>query len=201
MPRSVSFRGIIQNFRQVSENLVTPPPPRPPPRSRLVCLLCGMLFPLKNPGCGPYHFYLSNATYNETKTNYRYVKEAPLFNGRYMNGIPFHSKKAYKRVRVGPCGRTSMYNTRVAERSGMWGIYGMELFSSIISVILILMCGIVVSSSPTVYGFSPFWLTVRSFMVLWYHLFALCCLILVNTNCSTNNSKLKSLIKINILRL
>ena len=126
----------------------------------MVRLLSGTLLPLKNPGCGPDHFYLSNATYNERKTNYRYVKEAPLFNGRYMNRIPFQSKKAYKRVRVGPCGRTSMYNTRVAERSGMWGIYGIELFSSIISVILILMCGIAVSSSPTVYGFSSFWLTV-----------------------------------------
>ena len=70
-----------------------------------------------------------------------------------MNGIPFQSKKAYKRVKVGPCGRTSMYNTRVAERSGMWGIYGIELFSSIISVILILMCSIAVSSSPTGIGF------------------------------------------------
>ena len=77
-----------------------------------------------------------------------------------MKGTPFQSKKAYKRVRVGPCGRTSMYNTRVAERSRMWGIYSIELFPSIISAILILMCGIAVSSSPTVYGFSSFWLTV-----------------------------------------
>ena len=158
MPRSVSFRVLIQNFRLVSDNLVTTPPP--PPRSRLVRLLNGMLLPLKNPGCGPDHFYLSNATYNEWKTNYRYVKETPLFNGRYMKGTPFQSKKAYKRVRVGPCGRTSMYNTRVAERSGMWGSYSIELFPSIISAILILMCGIAVSSSPTVYGFSSFWLTV-----------------------------------------
>lgn len=81
-----------------------------PPRSRLVRLLSGTLLPLKNPGCGPDHFYLSNATYNERKIYDRYVKEAPLFNGRY--------------TRVGPCGRTSMYNTRVAERSGTWGIYG-----------------------------------------------------------------------------
>ena len=129
MPRSVSFRGLIQNFRRVSDNLVTPPPhPSPPLRSRLVRLLSGTLLPLKNPGCRPDHFLLSNATYNERKNYYGYVKEAPLFNGRYMNGIPFQSKKAYKRVRVGPCGKTSMYNTRVAERSGMWGIYGIELF-------------------------------------------------------------------------
>ena len=85
------------------------------------------------------------------------------------------------------------------------GVYGIELFSSGISVFFILMCGIVVSSSPAVYSFAPFWLTVfgkrRSFMVLQYHLFARSCLIQVNTMCSTNNSKLNGLIKVNILRL
>ena len=64
------------------------------------------------------------------------------------------------------------------------------------------MCGIAVSSSPTVCGFSPFWFTVfgkrRSFTVLRYHLFALSCLIQVNTMCSTNHSKLNRLIKANI---
>ena len=66
------------------------------------------------------------------------------------------------------------------------------------------MCGIAVSSSPTVCGFSPFRLTVfgkrRSFTVLQYHLFALSCLIQVNTMCSTNHSKLNRLIKVNIHR-
>ena len=64
------------------------------------------------------------------------------------------------------------------------------------------MCGNAVSSSPTVCGFSPFRLTVfgerRSFTVLRYHLFALSCLIQVNTMCSTNHSKLNRLIKVNI---
>ena len=36
---------------------------------------------------------------------------------------------------------------------GVYSIAVLSLFSSGISVILILMCGIVVSSSPTVYGF------------------------------------------------
>ena len=40
----------------------------------------------------------------------------------------------------------------------------------------------------------------RSFTVWWYHLFALSCLIQVNTMCSTNHSKLNRLIKVNILK-
>ena len=77
------------------------------------------------------------------------------------------------------------------------GVYG-------ISVILILMCGIAVSFSLAAYGFSSFWLTVfgkrRSFTVLRYHLFSLSCLMQLKTLCSTNNSKLKRLIKVNIFR-
>ena len=50
-----------------------------------------------------------------------------------------------------------------------------------------------------VYVFASFWLMVlckrRSFTVLWYHLFALSCLIQVNTMCSVNNSRLNRLIK------
>ena len=38
--------------------------------------------------------------------------------------------------------------------------FGIEHFSSGISLILILMCGIAVSSSPAVCGFSFFWVTV-----------------------------------------
>ena len=62
------------------------------------------------------------------------------------------------------------------------GVYGIAVgvlgFSSCgISVILILTCGIAVSSSSTVCGFSSFWLTVfgeiRLFTVLRYRLFAL----------------------------
>ena len=62
------------------------------------------------------------------------------------------------------------------------GVYGIAVgvlgFSSYgISVILILTCGIAVSSSSTVCGFSLFWLTVfgeiRLFTVLRYRLFAL----------------------------
>ena len=60
-------------------------------------------------------------------------------------------------------------------RGGDMGVYGvavMSFFSSGILVILILMCGITVSSSPTVCGFSSFWLTAfgkrRSFTVLQY---------------------------------
>ena len=67
---------------------------------------------------------------------------------------------------------------------GVYGIVVFNFFSSGISVILISMCGIVVSSSPAVCGFSSFWLMVfgkrRSFTVLRYHLFALSCLIQVN---------------------
>ena len=53
---------------------------------------------------------------------------------------------------------------------GVYGIAVLNFVSSGISVILILICGIAVSSSPTVCGFSSFWLTVfgkrRSFTVL-----------------------------------
>ena len=55
------------------------------------------------------------------------------------------------------------------------GIYGIEVlgfFSRGISVILMLTCGIAVSCSSAVYGFSSFWLTVfgeiRLFTVLRY---------------------------------
>ena len=68
---------------------------------------------------------------------------------------------------------------------GVYGIAVLSFFSSGISVILILMCGIAVSTSPEVYGFSSSWLTVfgkrRSFTVLRYHLFPLSCLIQVST--------------------
>lgn len=69
---------------------------------------------------------------------------------------------------------------------GDMGVYGIALFfSSGISVILILlMCGIAVSSSPTECIFLSFWLTVfskrRSLMVLLYHSFAFSCLMQVN---------------------
>ena len=43
---------------------------------------------------------------------------------------------------------------------GVYGIAVLSFFSSGISVIWILMCGIAVSSSPAVCGFSSFWLTV-----------------------------------------
>lgn len=53
-----------------------------------------------------------------------------------------------------------------------------------------LMCGIAVSSSPTVCSFSTFWLVVfckrRSFKIFWYWLFAFSCLIKVNTTCNKN---------------
>ena len=55
---------------------------------------------------------------------------------------------------------------------GVYGIAVMSFFSSGILVILILMFGITISSSPAVCGFSSFWLTVfgkiRSFTVLQY---------------------------------
>ena len=58
---------------------------------------------------------------------------------------------------------------------GVYGITVLGFFSSGISVILILTCGIAVSSSSVVCGFSSFWLTVfgeiTSFMVLRYRLF------------------------------
>ena len=43
---------------------------------------------------------------------------------------------------------------------GIYGIAVLSFFSSGISVILILMCGIAVLSSPAVCGFSSFWVTV-----------------------------------------
>ena len=51
---------------------------------------------------------------------------------------------------------------------GAYGITVLDFFSRGISVILILTCGIAVSSSSAVCGFSSFWLTV-----LRYRLFAL----------------------------
>ena len=60
---------------------------------------------------------------------------------------------------------------------GVYVIAVLSFFPSGISVILILMCGIAVSFSPAVCGFSSFWLTVfgeiRLFTVLRYRLFAL----------------------------
>ena len=59
----------------------------------------------------------------------------------------------------------------------VYGIKVMGFFSRVISVILILTCGIAVSSSSAVCGFSSFWLMVfgeiRLFTVLRYRLFAL----------------------------
>ena len=66
----------------------------------------------------------------------------------------------------------------------VYGIAVLSFFSSVISVILILICGIAVSSSPAVCGFSSFWLTVfgkrRSMTVLRYCSFGLSCLMQVN---------------------
>ena len=63
---------------------------------------------------------------------------------------------------------------------GVYGIAVLSLFPSGISVILILMCGIAVSSGRAVCGFSSFWVTVfgkrRSFTVLRYRSFGLSCL-------------------------
>ena len=59
---------------------------------------------------------------------------------------------------------------------GVYGIVVLNIFPRGISVILILMCGIAVSSGPAFCGFSSFWLTVlckRCFMVLWHCSFAL----------------------------
>ena len=63
---------------------------------------------------------------------------------------------------------------------GVYGIVVLSFFSSSISVVLILMCGIAVSSSPAVCGFfHPSGQRVlgkrRSFMILWYRSFALSC--------------------------
>ena len=70
--------------------------------------------------------------------------------------------------------------TAVNSKEGDMGVYGIAVlgfFSCGISVILILTCGIAVSSSSAVCGFSSFWLTVfgeiRLFTVLRYRLFAL----------------------------
>ena len=77
----------------------------------------------------------------------------------------------------------SLYQSLIEGDMGVYGIAVMSFFSSGILVILILMCGITVSSSPPVCGFSSFWLTVfgkRSFTVLQYRSFGLSCLMQVN---------------------
>ena len=67
---------------------------------------------------------------------------------------------------------------------GVYGIAVLSFFSSGISVIFILMCGIAVSSCPAVCSFISFWVTVfdkrRSFTVLWYCSFSLSFLKQVN---------------------
>ena len=59
---------------------------------------------------------------------------------------------------------------------GVYGIAVLGFFSRGISVILILTCGIAVSSGSAVCDFSSFWLTIfgetRLFKVLRYRLFA-----------------------------
>lgn len=58
-----------------------------------------------------------------------------------------------------------------------------------------LICGIAVSSSPTVCSFSTFWLVVfckrRSFKIFWYWLVAFSCPIKVNTICNKNTVRFK----------
>ena len=85
---------------------------------------------------------------------------------------------------------------------GVYVIAVLSFFPSGISVILILICGIAVSSSPGVCGFSSFSFTVfgkrRLFTVLQYYSISHPCLIQVNTTCSTNHSKLNRLIKVRL---
>ena len=76
--------------------------------------------------------------------------------------------------------RMEKQNITISHEEGDMGVYGIAVlgfFSCGISVILILTCGIAVSSSSAVCGFSSFWLTVfgeiRLFTVLRYRLFAL----------------------------
>ena len=79
---------------------------------------------------------------------------------------------------------------------GVYSIVVLSFFSSGISVILILMCGIAVSSCPAMCGFSSFWLTVfckrRSFTVLRYHSYALSCLTLACSRLQGGGGKLFS---------
>ena len=76
--------------------------------------------------------------------------------------------------------RLSSIDKDLTKPEGDMGVYGIAVlgfFSHGISVILIFTCGIAVSSSSAVCGFSSFWLTVfgeiRLFTVLRYRLFAL----------------------------
>ena len=41
----------------------------------------------------------------------RYVKKVPFVNGSYTRGVPFLLTIAYKRIRVGPLGGASLYET------------------------------------------------------------------------------------------
>ena len=90
---------------------------------------------------------------------------------------------------------------------GVYSIVVFCFFSSGISLILISICGIAVSSSPAVCGFSSFWLTVfgkrRSEKILHGISVPFICALLSNIdqyNCSTNHSKLNRLIKVNIFK-
>ena len=93
---------------------------------------------------------------------------------------------------------------------GEMGVYSIVVFcffSSGISLILISICGIAVSSSPAVCGFSSFWLTVfgkrRSEKILHGISVPFICALLSNRdqyNCSTNHSKLNRSIKVNIFK-
>ena len=76
--------------------------------------------------------------------------------------------------------------------TGVYGIAVLSFFFKRYFGILILMCGIAVSSSPEVCGFKSFWQTVfgkrRSFAVLRYRSFAL------NTICHAKQCKIYRLI-------
>ena len=79
----------------------------------------------------------------------------------------------YVRNATAPAQARPESNVAKLNERDMWayGIAVLSFFLIGVSVILILKCGIAVSSSPAVSGFSSFWLTIpgkrRSFTVLW----------------------------------
>ena len=76
--------------------------------------------------------------------------------------------KIWQECSIERCARLCMVRSKKEGYLGVYGIAVLGFFSCGISVILILTCGIAVSSSSAVCGFLSFWLTV-----LRYRLFAL----------------------------
>ena len=104
--------------------------------------------------------------------NYPKVFKVSVWTIVITNGLIKFCKKIKESTSYAKC--RSLFERDM----GIYGIAVLGFFSCGISVVLILRCGIAVSSSSAVCGFSSFWLTVFGdwiilFTVLRYRLFAL----------------------------